>query len=834
MKIKSIELNKYKRFSLNQIDHFKLTATEKTQIILGTNGSGKSSFLSEVSPLPAISTNFHKGGGKTVHILANGSSYKLSSIFGNGKEHSFIKDDQPDLNPGGTITVQRALVEQEFGITQDIHELMIGVEKFSLMSPARRREWFTRLCDVDYTYALKTYNKARERHRDLQGAAKLAKKRLVQEQSKACSAQEVSELTVRINATADEITKLYRVRSADDKTASQIQSSIRSLSSEVSVNFQKFKELKKNRPWVDFIDPDEMREDLGQRKGRSIAISERVQFLTVEHEKLDQQLKIFNESGNQNLSELEDRKKNHQKEIDDLVAQLQLVKEVQDPIACRSALMSIYDVLNEVFCQLPVNADKKHNPQLVSELETKLIKARDELVVIESKIQKVQHECEHMQQLLTNGSIDCPKCNHSFSPGYSEKKHRSYQEFLTKGNEVRQQKKDIISNLSQELEAAKNYLEIFRQYSRSVNALPILQPLWRILSSDNLIFESPSLCATKMVQFDEDLVKLIKIEEIKKNLLSLDDLIILAKRSSQVDVENVVKESTAIEEELGRLANEQSSLQKQITSIQNDINAGVRFLEMEKMFTDYANHGVSLNIQLLDNFINEEIDRQIREKQIVVAQWQYQLNTAKEHESVIASIEKEVKNLESQEAAMKLVVECLSPTEGLIAEGLFGFMRNFVKKMNIVIGSVWTYFMEVQTCSLGDDGATDLDYKFPVLIQGEDSNQFTTVADVSKGSSGMREIIDLAFKIVAMHYLKLNNAPLELDEFGITLDVQHRINATQTIKKLLEQMSFSQLWLVSHYEESYMCFTNAEVCVLSSNNIVTPTKDSYNLHVEMA
>lgn len=437
MKFLSIELDKYKRFSLNQIDHFKLTATEKVQIILGSNGSGKSSFLSEISPLPSVSSNFHKGGGKKVVVQHNGSIYRLSSVFGSGKEHSFIKDDLPDMNPGGTITVQKTLVEQEFGITQEIHDLFIGVEKFSTMTPARRREWFTRLCDVDYTYALRVYNKARERHRDLMGAAKLAKKRLVQEQSKAASSEEIQDLTVRINVVADEITNLYRIRSADDKTMSTIQSQIDDLTTRVSTSFSKFKELKKNVSWIDFINPEEMREALGEKRGRSLAINERVQFLTTEHDKLDQQLKVFNESGNQNLSDLDSKKSVFEKEIKDLANALVFQLQIEDPNACRSALISIQDVLNDVFCHLPANPDKKHGTQIVTALEEKLICAKDELKIIENRITRIEHECEHLEQVLKNGSVDCPKCHHVFSPGYDVRKHQQYQASLIKGNEAK-------------------------------------------------------------------------------------------------------------------------------------------------------------------------------------------------------------------------------------------------------------------------------------------------------------------------------------------------------------------------------------------------------------
>jgi ABC-type molybdenum transport system ATPase subunit/photorepair protein PhrA len=68
-----------------------------------------------------------------------------------------------------------------------------------------------------------------------------------------------------------------------------------------------------------------------------------------------------------------------------------------------------------------------------------------------------------------------------------------------------------------------------------------------------------------------------------------------------------------------------------------------------------------------------------------------------------------------------------------------------------------------------------------------------------------------------------------LDEFAITLDKEHRTKATDAIKSMMDTQSFSQLFMISHYESMYGAFANAEICVLDSKNIVVP--DIYNQHV---
>ncbi len=52
MKIQKLVLKHYKRLQLNQITEFTFIPKETIQIVIGTNGSGKSSVMAELSPLP--------------------------------------------------------------------------------------------------------------------------------------------------------------------------------------------------------------------------------------------------------------------------------------------------------------------------------------------------------------------------------------------------------------------------------------------------------------------------------------------------------------------------------------------------------------------------------------------------------------------------------------------------------------------------------------------------------------------------------------------------------------------------------------------------------------
>jgi len=201
------------------------------------------------------------------------------------------------------------------------------------------------------------------------------------------------------------------------------------------------------------------------------------------------------------------------------------------------------------------------------------------------------------------------------------------------------------------------------------------------------------------------------------------------------------------------------------------------------------------------------------------------LNDMRRIEAKIKDAEMSITRLENEEKTLKLLVAGLSPNSGLIAKGLLGFIGHLVEQMNELINSVWSYSMQLVKPSIGED-KTELDYTFPFSMV----NESNTIADIGLGSKGQQEIINLAFRIVACRYLHLHDIPIFADEFGTGLDETHRKRAAEAIKSITNESAYSQLFMISHYEDAHGALTNAEVCVLCADNITVPKE--YNQHVK--
>ena len=123
MQIVKLILKGYKRLFLSHINKIEYTPTSKVNLILGSNGSGKSSLFKELSPLPADMKEFDEDGYKEITIIHNNDTYHLTSGVVAVNKHSF-KINDIELNPAGTKKVQLSLVKEHFNLTHEIHTVM--------------------------------------------------------------------------------------------------------------------------------------------------------------------------------------------------------------------------------------------------------------------------------------------------------------------------------------------------------------------------------------------------------------------------------------------------------------------------------------------------------------------------------------------------------------------------------------------------------------------------------------------------------------------------------------------------------------------------------------
>lgn len=827
MKITSIELYLFRRLFLNQTQFFRLTATEIIQLILGTNGSGKSSLIQELTPLPANHQDFLKDGYKIITIEHNSCEYVLKSTFSGVQKHYFLKNGE-ELNTGNTLTVQRDLVRQEFNITPEIHELLITQKGFHSMSPVDRRYWFTKLSDVNYDYAINLYKKLKDRARDISGALKIAKKRLVTETSNLISKDEQ-------DAIQDEVTRLYEFLNYLLELRKPIEKTIESLdikSKQIEQELTKYTHgiFKKKVNLKDISEFNSL-EAIATRivsYQNSLEVEKiLVNNYITEFNKFDELSKQMKLTEDTNILALIEKIRDLQTQIENLYAKQKLKLSISDYDLANSAFNTVYDILNTVFISLPVNKDKKYSKQNLNDVTDFILKHKDRVIKLTSDLNKLQTQKDYQEHQRDHDKLECPQCQHKWSRGYDP---LVYHTACLRIEEIQNELDEaVIVSLEKEtyLNEIKDYFQIYRDFTVTVNNWPILQPLWDYIINSGDITDQPRNVLNTIEMFKYDLSLGLEqsklLEEVHKNnqLISIcenashEDISDLAEKIDNLD--NLIKESsektTLYNKEISKL----QSYKKDIEFIQ-DLESRIKLLlkEYETLTDDKQ-----------ETYRRIAFNDVVKSVQINLSQKEKILSEVKIQKALVTDLENQIESMEVDSEAYNILVKELSPTDGLIAQGLLGFIRVFVKQMNNLIKKIWAYPLEIVPCGITDNISVELDYKFPLMVQNRDN----IVPDISKGSSAMREVVDLAFKVVSMKYLGLADYPIILDEPCSAMDNEHKISSMSAITNLMDTQDFTQLFLVSHDHAQYGSLTNAEVCVLCSNNIVPPAGSIFNKHV---
>lgn len=827
MFIQYAEFHGYKRFMLNSIKTLRLTMTEIVQIILGTNGSGKSSLVEELTPLPASKDKFIKGGYKIIVLHHLGDTYRLESRFGATQEHFLIKNETEDLNPGNTLTVQKELVKKLFNITPELHELMTGGERFTLMSPARRREWFTKLCDSDYTYSLGVYKKASEYLRDTSGAIKILKKRYANEITKKIDEETIKQILKRLTELTVSSQRLYSLKNVDVSDSKAIGYEVNNHSKQIHDLDAQFRALRKEFTKDSSYSHSEIGEIINDLSGKLSQLQGTYSQLSQSHITLTDKLHTVQVAEGLNIPTL-------LREIDELKREIAAIKErcfrtigYSNWNQALRALNESYETLVNVFTEIDPDPEKKINRQNYEALQKETEVLKYNIGVLEVAIEKHRHKIEHYDELKVAGSVVCPSCTFSWIRDFNQQdydKTIAARESLVASLE---QTKEKYKAAMQQLQYIANYQRIIDPYNQLSRHSQGLQEICLYINTNDMVKVSPR----QVLQFIEgeraNLIELQKVDglnaQIEQKLQSLQ----VAQRSQDANAQLIKEQLAANEEQLGNLVHEKSDIAAKLQSAKDYRQRLQNFDAIGEQMERAKAKLEAVMTNFIDAMRNELIDEMLVETHSSIAVLRSNLNEIESQEALIQDMQSQIALLELDEKAYKALANALSPVDGLIADGMLGFIRRYVFGMNALIAKIWTYRLEVKDCSL-DEHTAELNYKFPLFIAGNED----PTPDVSKSSSGQQDMVDLAFKIIAMQRAGLEGYPLILDEFGKAFDQEHRDASVRVIMDIIEQLGFKQIFMISHYESCWGAFNKAEICVLDRRNITLPKGVVYNDHVE--
>lgn len=815
MFIERLELSGYRRFMTNDIHHLTYTPKSPFQLILGTNGSGKSSLLAELSPLPADSSAFIKQGHKKITIEHNGARYLLSSTFKGGAKHSFIKNDE-ELNPGGTSTVQKELVRREFGLWGDLHKLLTGRIRFTKMSPQQRRDWITLLSVADYSYAVGVFNKARSAARDRQGVVKHLKTRLTQETSNLSLLGSVDGVEETRQQLVDELNALLSERVPNlgsfKDSFDRLEQSLERL---VDLN----RLLQKYHRYVPYGYSFKNLEDI------DLELATRGAVLSTMRDLIEKYLNDY--------TELEETSK--KMAADEMSAPVNLYEEIErledSLVKAREEALTFPDIENapavlkdtqtilegvvQLFQSLPDNSDRHLSKQALAEAHQKRMEQQQLIDRSTTAMMKIQR---HLTLMRDASSNECPSCKYVWRPGYSEHEVQQHEQWLLDHQQVINAAELELKTLTTYFDEVEEYSSKCMQFRGFVSSYPRLKLLWDHILDNKILTDRPNEQTTIFYQWLRDVNIQATVHNNEERLGQL----------RRIAEQQQLGGTVALMERLGKLRHEIETLTSDITRKTTERRELLEYRNSMDKFVETRNEierrrtEVDTQIQeSLSSYRNKLIDETAQHHQVELAQIQQRLSNHTTLSGIVKDLDSSLSVAAIEHEAYVLISKALSPVDGLIAEQMIGFISCLVDQMNAIIKAIWTQDLTISACGI-DSG--ELDYKFPVTA-GEGNRS----EDIEETSTAQTEVINFSFMLTVMLYLNLSEYPLYLDELGSGFDEQHRINVMQFVKQLMDVNRHPQLFMISHYVSSWGVFAGAQHLVLDPSNIAVP--EGYNQHV---
>lgn len=847
-RIESCTLTGYRRMQLNGIREITITPKSAIQLILGANGSGKSSFLEQLTPLPADGASFIKGGGKVVTVFKDGLKYICTSRVDHGTSHSFVCEGE-ELNPGGTERVQRELCYKHFRVNQKTHDLMRGVEKFHNMSNAKRREWFTEMCDVDYTFAMDAYEKLKDHSNALTNAIKINRKHLVNETAKIMSEAEETKLEYEVGALLSELNILQQERAPvlipSDRLLATRDETLRAIDemaqrvlrnriivplayNDGRVERDEWGDLKK----VEFTSVDEIDQEIDRLKHAATSNEATLVTLHEEFNKRQRQHDILVKTGNEGFASLKERMQELQRQRQELLSKMRLGLVFTNG----KALLASFEAIEMDFAShvevMPENTDRRLGRARLQTLQESHMAINNRLKTAQEHLLRLSAKKEHADLHRGETKHQCPQCHHSWVVGVNEEK---YQALLAEIVQAENHAKGIIeeqTTILAQIKEIEDYFSHYREIMQYTRTLVGLKDFWDHLQESNLLLDAPKMVMRKIAHLKEDLLRTIEIDRTDEQITETTQLMLAAEQLGETSLNKVREEMDEISERLGHLTSNLARVNQSISDYaeyRRQLMYGINLSEqIQTLLTNVEDQ----QLKHLEALRLESINECLGQIENALALKQESLRSVKMQKSIVARMKQQLESDEVREQAAKAAVAAISPINGLIAEGLLGFINNFVGQMNAFIAKIWTYPLQVIPTGFSKDlgeQTAELDYKFKMVVEREDN----IIPDVKLGSEGIKEIVDLSFMLVALEQLGLTDTPLMLDEFGKSLDDQHRFEAVREISWMMENGNHPQLFMISHYVSNYSAFTDAEICVIDERNIVIPAGREFNQHVKI-
>ncbi len=827
MKISHLVLKEFVKLKASRISALTVdTSNTDVQLIIGSNGSGKSSLLHELFPFPPIKSTFSKSGYKNLTIQHHNKDYQL--IFDPDHGHSFLQD-RDNLNKNGNFDTQQALIEKYFNLNSNIHTILKCALPICDMAPAQRKRFIFDVNPIDIKLFVEKHKGIRklansygsnlnhlyDRHKTLisQQLPEEQLEVLLSTKQKLTDQEKV--LLIWITRVTDEIKQLEAVDRVSfnlETTSTTLTKLYNSLNSFFNISRASYRDKQISLPIRISMLEDE----------QSI-IEQRLADITVSLNYYEDQKTRCLETTNKVTDELIELKQKydtyeypefHPISPKSITETKSLCGEIKHELA------GLFDIDTTIITQDELNELDKRRTVLQSQLYQLSVDSK----TVDTKLAEIENGIKRYDT-----GKDCKPNNCELLKIYSDhlnEKEAKQTELSTEYKKLRKQVKscqaelfEVESNLKQQSVIWEIIIRIKRGILNSELSIHLSDEM-----IDNILMTDPLQLYNKILILVEQSITHHKYIEVQERIKELTTIVDAAKSEQQLsmdlilyelkkyttqqtdllkDYDNKATEILVATDELAHI-DLFSTLLEDLTQLKQVTNARLVY-DTYKADINYLSQINKILNDLLNEVRNDLVDttKLSREQEMLVERLD------KEVDKIIEGLRPKYENTKCIEAALRELPILYIKT----------FINNVIRITNHFISKIATYPIVLHTY---DDT--------PTFNLGVTINDDITLKDVSSCSDGQKAIIQLCFCLGLIVELKYTDYPIFVDELDRPLDAEHSARLIDVLNGLIADGVVSQIFLVNHHQSIFDGLFG-DVIVLNGDNIVLPK--TYNTNVEL-
>lgn len=844
MRFAGLILNDYNFVKDSGIEKISVTFTEKVQVIIGSNGSGKSAILRQLDPYPAVRSSFGKQGFKSQIIEHDGVYYRLESEYEKpSSPHAFYQgDSEENLNVGRTTPTQQELIVEHLGVTPLVSDLIMNRYVLPKWGIAERKKFLMGANPDQIGFILAEVKKIASDIKSCKNNISRLQARKIQLEQELLDSETVETLTKEKEVIGEDL-------AAFQQNLMDLEVGLRTLPSSSSSFSPDLRSVQKTikRYHYQLSSLSRVERDDHQRQRTRESVISKIAIC-------EQRLLETDEEIDRHSAELSDMETRY-RELD-VGGDLQLVENTisrlemerdklqisRPPFELSSDDLSVrYDELDTLRNQLhlfdsidiPLLPSKKRQQRerALSSGQYKQNSYRMRLSDLEtqyadlSKRHKISPEDIPDSPCAKNR---CPLYSH-FMGEYQqvEEKRQRVRQSIEKGRRKTDRLDRYVTALIDQRQRAQPYIDRIQWLVGQAQNNPILHHVLRHMDILAILSTNPNRI-TRQLQDEYD--RIAQWLRLKAVLSDLETAYALKNRKISSESHDTIKLVTHITEKKEILTKLRTVITDTLSSkkiLEKRLNDITLFSDIKSaMLEIQASHQRLLDtlaqgyekdrLKLLQRGVEDlrtkhfirmsDIERTLKSQSSLRERYQEEVI------SQIAIIEKELSDLQQIEAALLAI-----PNESMIS-----FINSVFDQANRLIETIWTIPLKIELLRLDDP----LTYEFKV--RGDNQS----IREMSECSEGQTEILSLAINLSLRIILRHFNYPLCLDESARTFDEKHKQNFILLLKRLLDDKIISQLFYVSHHAMIHEGFPTTETLVIRDDNILLPEK--YNEHATIS